>query len=238
MFVVFCLRLALGLIACLLLTPREVNARFIRTHFLTTLGLLTGAAAFAAGGGDVWFWSLLGVAMFLAFIASIVWHIEGNPGGRLLIFLSLAVLATLLGQRGVGSPALLADDFTSAALLGAALTAMLMGHFYLIASTMTMAPLLRLITAFTLAILARMLCAGLRFSLANHGSMDTEFLLLLGVRWVIGLIGPLALCWMAWETARIRSTQSATGILYVAVILVFLGELTSLLLAGRPGGSG
>jgi hypothetical protein len=38
---------------------------------------------------------------------------------------------------------------------------------------------------------------------------------------------------MAWETARIRSTQSATGILYVVVILVFLGELTSLLLVEK-----
>jgi hypothetical protein len=30
---------------------------------------------------------------------------------------------------------------------------------------------------------------------------------------------------MAWQTAKIRSTQSATGILYVVVILTFLGEL-------------
>ena len=37
---------------------------------------------------------------------------------------------------------------------------------------------------------------------------------------------------MAWRTARIRSTQSATGILYVVVIFCFLGELTSQLLRG------
>jgi len=41
---------------------------------------------------------------------------------------------------------------------------------------------------------------------------------------------------MALETARIRSTQSATGILYVVVILVFLGELTSQLLGEKTGG--
>jgi hypothetical protein len=40
---------------------------------------------------------------------------------------------------------------------------------------------------------------------------------------------------MAWETARIRSTQSATGILYVVVILSFLGELTSQLLREKTG---
>ena len=48
-------------------------------------------------------------------------------------------------------------------------------------------------------------------------------------------VGPLALGWMAWETAKIRSTQSATGILYVVVILCFLGELTSQLLLGKTG---
>ena len=57
---------------------------------------------------------------------------------------------------------------------------------------------------------------------------DTQ--LLLPVRWLVGFAGPLVLGWMAWQTARIRSTQSATGILYVVVILCFLGELTGLLL--------
>jgi hypothetical protein len=60
-------------------------------------------------------------------------------------------------------------------------------------------------------------------------------LLWLGVRWIIGLVLPLVLCWLAWETIRIRSTQSATGILYVVVILCFLGELTSQLLLERTG---
>jgi hypothetical protein len=51
----------------------------------------------------------------------------------------------------------------------------------------------------------------------------------------LGLIAPLVLGWMAWEAARIRSTQSATGILYVVVIVSFLGELTSQLLVEKTG---
>ena len=46
---------------------------------------------------------------------------------------------------------------------------------------------------------------------------------------------PLALTWMAWQAARIRSTQSATGILYVVVLLSFLGELTGQLLRDTTG---
>ena len=64
-------------------------------------------------------------------------------------------------------------------------------------------------------------------------SAERELLVWLPARWLLGLLGPTALGWMAWETARIRSTQSATGILYVVVIACFLGELTSLLLLDK-----
>jgi hypothetical protein len=40
---------------------------------------------------------------------------------------------------------------------------------------------------------------------------------------------------MTWQTAKIRSTQSATGILYVVVIFCFLGELTGQLLGDNTG---
>ena len=40
---------------------------------------------------------------------------------------------------------------------------------------------------------------------------------------------------LAWQAAKIRSTQSATGILYVVVIFCFLGELTSQLLLNTSG---
>ena len=52
---------------------------------------------------------------------------------------------------------------------------------------------------------------------------------------LFGLAGPAVLSYLTWETAKIRSTQSATGILYVVVILCFLGELTSQLLQTATG---
>ena len=61
-------------------------------------------------------------------------------------------------------------------------------------------------------------------------NLGNDELLWLPVRWLVGFVLPLILGWMAWHTARIRSTQSATGILYVVVIFCFLGELTGQLL--------
>ena len=40
-----------------------------------------------------------------------------------------------------------------------------------------------------------------------------------------GLLGPLALYPMVWGTVRIRSTMAATGILYVDVVAVVIGEV-------------
>jgi hypothetical protein len=44
---------------------------------------------------------------------------------------------------------------------------------------------------------------------------------------LFGLIGPVVLAYMTWETAKLRSTQSATGILYVDLFMVIVGELVA-----------
>lgn len=132
---------------------------------------------------------------------------------------------------------LLGDDLLAALVLGSATTAMLMGHSYLIAPAMTIAPLMRLLGALAISVILRigLACLGLWWWTSNQptSNLGTDVLFWLPVRWLLGLIAPLVLGWMAWETARIRSTQSATGILYVVVIVSFLGELTSMLLLER-----
>ena len=51
----------------------------------------------------------------------------------------------------------------------------------------------------------------------------------------VGLAGPALLSYLTWETAKIRSTQSATGILYVDFFTVVVGEVLAkyILLATR-----
>ncbi len=247
MLAVFCLRLGFGMLACLLLLPAtQVHPRFYRTHFLTAIGL-SGLALWGAWNiGTGLILGLIGAAAALTFLAAIVWSVDGAPGGRTLIVLTCAAMFSALfflektsalatdeaAQRAMVP--LLAGDLTSAALLGTAMTAMLMGHSYLIAPGMSMTPLLRLLAALGGAALLRMAADG--FALwcwtAAHspGTLNNDDLLWLPVRWLVGFVLPLILGWMAWQTARIRSTQSATGILYVVVIFCFLGELMSQLL--------
>ena len=176
MLAVFCLRLALGLVAALLLLrPAQINSRFYRTHFLTALALIAGTLVLLWESP----WPLrvvLGGALVLAFLGSASWSLEGHPGGRILIGLTLLALVgglwlrerqetqplapALEAQAGVWRAA---DDATSAALLGAALTAMLLGHSYLLAPSMSLAPLRHLLLALFVALLLRAAVAGRRW---------------------------------------------------------------------------
>ena len=60
-------------------------------------------------------------------------------------------------------------------------------------------------------------------------------MLWLPVRWVLGLLVPAVLGAMAWQTTKLRNTQSSTGILYIVVVFVFLGELMAQLLLKVTG---
>jgi hypothetical protein len=245
MLPLFCLRLALGLAAALLVvSPAQVNPRFYRVQFHTVLALALGAGLFLRHVTCLGMWLALGGGALAAVLGSLSYALEGAPAGRSLTVLTTGLLTAALGFAGVAvtpeAPAtqVLTNELTSAALLGAATSAMLMGHSYLIAPTMSITPLLRLLAALFVATTVRLVVAGVGlWSWTAEHSLGTltDVTIWLPVRWLLGFGGPLGLGWMAWQTAKIRSTQSATGILYVVVILGFLGELTSQLLVGTTG---
>jgi hypothetical protein len=237
MLALFCLRLVFGLLASLLLLrPVQVNSRFFRVQFLTALGLTVVAAFFLRTNADVFTWLALGAAMVLCFLGSLVWSLEGAPGGSFFIVgAAAASIAGLLHASfqlfpDIDTSTLVGDQLTSGLLLGMATTAMLMGHSYLIAPSMSLRPLLVLIGGVFAALTLRGLAGGwgLWHWTREHPLVRLdEATMLLPVRWLIGLVGPAILNFLALQTARIRSTQSATGILYVVVILTFLGEVVS-----------
>jgi hypothetical protein len=253
MLAVFCLRLALGMLfALFFLSPSKMHPRFFRTHFVTALGLCVVAAITSFDQTRL---HLANVALTLA--GSVVWILERPLAGRLLralslisIAMSLAEIAQLHSVAGyIADSGVRGDSFwgllpgvsqiASAALLGFAVTAMLVGHSYLISPGLTIRPLMGQIAGLGIALLARIAVAGaaLWFWAGDHDitNLNDINVLWLPVRWLVGFVGPLVFGFMAYRTAKIRSTQSATGILYVVVILTFLGELFGLLLTRNTG---
>jgi len=134
-----------------------------------------------------------------------------------------------LGQGFLTEASLL----SSGLLLGLTMAAMLLGHWYLNSPTMELVPLRRLILAMGIAVgLQAVLSAlGLWGEIATTGQVTLQWILFVLLRWTFGLIGVAAMTWMAWQTLKIPNTQSATGILYVAVIGTFVGETMALLLS-------
>ena len=125
---------------------------------------------------------------------------------------------------------------TSGLVLGLTMAAMLLGHWYLNSPGMELAPLRRSAHAHGCGRgAARSLVSGLGLIGEVHagGGTGVGWWMFVLLRWSFGLFGVLALIVMAWQTLKIPNTQSATGILYVAVIGTFVGEIMALLLSAE-----
>jgi hypothetical protein len=126
-----------------------------------------------------------------------------------------------------------------AAMTGLVLMDMLLGHAYLTASQMTQRPFARLNFALAIVLLLRAILAGGVAPWMQHVRPIPMFWaswgIILGTRYLVGLIVPALFIYMAHDCIRRRANQSATGILYVAGILVMIGELTGLYLVKQTG---
>ena len=148
------------------------------------------------------------------------------------------------------------DAFSSGLLTGSVLIAMVLGHYYLNIPGLSIAHLQRLSVVFMAAVGARLALTGISMARSAHalvplvallldtrgrelpaGEMDPYALVFLLVHLVFSCLAPAIMSVMAWRTSLISSTQSATGILYVALVMVIMGELASrylLTLTGLP----
>jgi hypothetical protein len=117
--------------------------------------------------------------------------------------------------------------------VGAVTLAMLLGHWYLVTPRLPSKPLEE-ITLFLLIVL--LVQAGLMIlnialpvrevpqsenALGTTLTQSPAFWL----RVAVGLVFPLALAYMAWQSTLVKAMTSATGLLYVAVGAIFAGEV-------------
>ena len=126
----------------------------------------------------------------------------------------------------------------SAAMTGLALMDMLLGHAYLTASAMSMSPFRRLNSALAIAAAARGLLSVAAIFLQSVWPVQMLwpiYGLYIITRWLVGLLVSGIFIYMAHDCIKRRETQSATGILYVAGVLIFIGELIALYLVRQTG---
>lgn len=226
----FLLDLAAGL--CLFLPL--VGRRNAGVKFYRLILLISGGLVAAAAGAH-----LLAHAQTLAVIDGgllllgiLVWFVLRYPkrfvyrAASLILGASLVTASVWSWHEATHSSIAwsIAGALTSVALLGSVNLAMLLGHWYLVVRGMPIEPLKRLTIATLIAAVARLGVVVAAMVVVRSEVVRPE-LLFFFMRAGWGLIGPLVLFPMVWGTVRIRSTMAATGILYVDVVAVVIGEV-------------
>lgn len=253
----FLLRLTFGMAVAMGLTPaRWVTSGFFRVHLWVLMGINTFAALWLysqraavdviSPGLGMWLVGLAIASAVISYVGAVIWMYEQNGAGKTAIGLvaaSSGLGCWLISRAGmksslpIGQWLLLQLDWLPGSLvIGSVTTAMLLGHWYLNSPGMRMEPLYRLLLLIFFALALRGLWSGAGLTAeVLHRTADhaptTQFWLFVALRWLAGIFGPTALTWLTWLTLKIPNTQSATGILYAGVILVFIGELTSRLMS-------
>jgi hypothetical protein len=160
--------------------------------------------------------------------------------GAVCAFLSAGRVA-LLAPRSSGSGWTIASAAVGGLFFGAVLLTMNLGHWYLVSRALPFQLLARGAALFAgfAAARAALLGAAIVVNPRPEGldallSLDRDALFFL-FRVVWGLAGPLALSYFIWRTAEMKSNQAATGLLYVALVFVLIGELLSSYLTVATG---
>ncbi|MES2211051.1 MAG: hypothetical protein V4515_12865 [Chloroflexota bacterium] len=145
---------------------------------------------------------------------------------------ALAAGAMAWGVTGVGSLALFVQLSLLAGATGGVLAAMILGHWYLVTPKLGEMPLVlfsRLLTGIVAAQLLLFIVAtgvGIGPSgSSGFGALTGTWALFVWLRLVVGIVFPLVVSWAAIQTARTRSMESATGLLYISVGTIASGTI-------------
>jgi hypothetical protein len=160
-------------------------------------------------------------------LAAIAETLALAAGGLTVVFGALG-----WGNGPLGAAALLVQLAVLFAATGGAFAAMILGHWYLVTPKLPEAPLILLarVLLVVMAIQVGLFVAWVAVGAgpadpAPFGALTGEGALFVWLRLIVGLIFPLIVSWAAVQTARTRSMESATGLLYINVGTIAAGTI-------------
>lgn len=214
--------------------------------FLGRLTLLLGHPSAAVAGPwelvelILWLISLIAATIYLRSLWGEAFQLRARAFAATWICGGLALIVAAQWYRPAGAFSIETllyplNFLVSALLQGAVATGMLLGHWYLIDRDLSIAPF-RTMLSFFIALLALQATLAVVSigSLALLGSDATgealgllwrEHSALLLFRVVLSPLAAAALAAMIWRTLAIPQTMAATGLFYVAILAVFVGEM-------------
>jgi hypothetical protein len=146
------------------------------------------------------------------------------------------------GGGGLDSLLLVVELAGLATVLGGVWAAMILGHWYLVTPRLPEAPLVRFARWLGIGLALQLVLFVAWLGLGAGPAGTPAFAALVGpwalfvwLRLLVGLVFPLIVSWAAIQTARSRSMESATGLLYINVGTIAAGTI---LAAGLYFGAG
>jgi len=261
---VFC-QLAVGGLFCLAIPPfHEIERGYYKSsafvYVLIAALTLAGrvalwwrAAADARGGG-------LEVTLWALFVAAAAGYFASLWGERVILRARLFTASWLSGTaalvvlaEGYRQSSTLAVEtiifplsfLLSALLLGAAASGMLLGHWYLIDRDLSLTPLNRTVTLYRRSLtvqtaliavtIAGLAVAGAAAARAGVHDLLTDHRALLATRLAVSPLAAGGLGWMIRRTLDVPQTMAATGLFYIAVLAVLVGEMLGRFILFRTG---
>ena len=231
---VSCFILSLGLFALLFAAPAAGGAapRLVASRAAGAGMALPGAAL--AVGAVVWLAGLLAVTWSQ-------WE-RPRPSLPLVTLPSLVGCAVTAAATVARTPAAAAPAWAAALTLlggltlGMALYTMVLGHWYLNVARLPIAILARAVAVYSVLLALRLLWDAVAFAthslpyqglpLPLYAFVGTLDGFLVAVAVFFGTLFPLAATWLVQRTLAAKSTQAATGILYVVVVAAIIGDFS------------
>ena len=188
-------------------------------------------------------------------VAAIAFGIAIRRGSRAvpiaLAGLAAALVALLAGAWSLtsGEPTVIGLGLFLLQLVGLAVAlggvwaAMVLGHWYLVTPKLPEAPLVRFARWLTIALAIQLVLsivwlgvgAGSNGLPGFRAMVELPWAFFVWLRLLVGLVFPLIVSWAAIQTARTRSMESATGLLYINIGTIAAGTI---LAAGLYHGAG
>jgi len=232
--------------------PDQLAWRFYQTVGLITFAIASGVTVWPLIAPDAEVTLIgsrplmLGVAVGAASIAVVIVapaarRLPGVFRAACLIGAAAGLTAACLAKPmpaehagGFRVPIVVLSQILGAALLGSITVSWLLGHAYLTATKMTIAPLRHFsrMLLWTVGLRVGFVVASLLLAWLAVGEGEAGVIPHLVDEWIVltlriglGLVGVGVFAYMVADCVRLRATQSATGILYFGSLFTYVGEL-------------
>jgi len=224
-------------------TPRKkIDSGFYNFNLglIGTLGGMALVLSWATGMNQMHTYGIAGWLGLHLLVTYLYWNNE-KISNLIISFVSFigSLVFIIYAQAMFPDSNLLQVIFTgyiSQSILAGVLFSMILGHWYLNVIQLPIVLLRKASNALAFLLVIRLVWNVAQLQsltiIDQYGQMLSAFQYMitlegffLGVALFFGLIVPLVLHYFIWRTLKLQATQSATGLLYISVLVIMVGDL-------------